>query len=239
MIVPGSNILSAALAVISSNCFQYYSFSSRAYQPNGQYLSNYDPPCTLRGSVQAVPRNLYQVYGLDFDKYYLKFYVSKDVIDVSRNSSGDLFVFQCNTYQCLSVTPWFGIDGWNEVLAVQVQNTPLVITITAPTTGNYNTGAQLLFTVNFNSNVTVTGTPYIALSALSGIIGGNALYTAGSGSSTLTFAYTVVSGDTANGIAAASPLVGTITNVVTNSADAIPANGSFAVPNLSGITLNA
>lgn len=122
--IPGSNLLATALRVIAKQTFQYQAFQCRTLNSVGQYEAAYAPATTLAGSVQPVPRNLYQQYGLEFDKYYLKFFVSKNVIDVTRNKSGDLLAFQGNNYQVESVTPWFGIDGWNEVLAVQVPPAP-------------------------------------------------------------------------------------------------------------------
>ena len=124
--IPGQNILNQALSVIASQCFQYYAFSARTTQSNGQYLTTYLPPASVRGSVQPVPRQLYEQYGLDFQRYYLKFFLSKSVTDVSRDTSGDMFVFECNNYQVLSITPWKGVDGWVEVLAVQVPDAPAV-----------------------------------------------------------------------------------------------------------------
>lgn len=230
--IPGSNILSMALRVITPSPFSYYAFASRMSQPNGQYLSNYAAPVPLLGSVQPVPRSLYLQNGLDFDKYYLKFFVSKGVLDVSRDVSGDLMVFEGNTYQCESITAWYGIDSWVEVLCFQIQNIPLVVGITYPAAGTYNASSTLNFSLMFNMAVTVTGTPFIALSPVSGIIGGNASYTGGSGTDTLAFAYVVAPGDNAHGIVAASPVVGTI-----DSAASVPANASFAPPSLTGVIL--
>lgn len=124
--IPGQNILNMALSVIAKTCFDYYKFSARTTNSIAQYQSTYNPPQTLQGSVQAIPRNLYEQYGLEFQKYYLKFYVSKNVIDVSRNNSGDMIVYCGNNYQILSITPWFGIDGWVEIIAVQVPTAPTV-----------------------------------------------------------------------------------------------------------------
>lgn len=126
MDVPGSDILDLALSAINSTPFQYYSFKARATNAVAQYVSTYNAPLTLTGSVQAVPRNIYQVNGLDFQKNYLKLYVSKNVIDVSRDTSGDMIVYNGFNYQVLSITPWHSIDGWVEIMAVQVPNAPLI-----------------------------------------------------------------------------------------------------------------
>lgn len=120
MRVPGGNLLNTALRIIARQQFQYIAYKDRVLQPNGQYLANYKPAVTLSGSVQPVPRELYQQYGLDFQKTALNFYVSKDVLDVERDVSGDKMIFQCRTYQCESVNPWIGIDGWVVVMCVLV-----------------------------------------------------------------------------------------------------------------------
>lgn len=239
MLVPGSNILNLALMVIAKQQFNWYPFANRLDQPNGQYLSVYNTPVSLLGSVQAVSRNLYQEYGLDFDKYYLHFFVSQNVIDVTRDVSGDVIVFEGNTYQCLSITPWFGIDGWVEIVAVQIQNIPLVTDIIPPRGGNYTTGFSFDFTIVYNQNVVVTGVPYIALSPVgSGIINGNATYQSGSGTNQLIFSYTVQSGDASIGIIATPPLGLPMNASMTNGAGTVPANTGYIAPDLSLIVLN-
>ena len=59
-------------------------------------------------------------------------------------------------------------------------------------TGAYGAGTAIPITVTFNEPVTVTGTPQLALNAGSDAA---ADYTSGSGTSTLTFTYTVAAGD--------------------------------------------
>ena len=56
--------------------------------------------------------------------------------------------------------------------------------------GAYPAGTLIPVTVTFSENVTVTGTPTLALNS-----GGTASYSSGSGGSTLTFNYTVGAGD--------------------------------------------
>lgn len=120
MSIPGANILASALSIIAQQPFQYFAFQSRTPNSIGQDVTTYTPPVTLRGSVQPVPRTMYQSYGLDFQRNYINVYVSQAITDIARDVSGDQIVFQCNTYQCISKTPWVGIDGWDAVLAVQV-----------------------------------------------------------------------------------------------------------------------
>ena len=60
----------------------------------------------------------------------------------------------------------------------------------AQAAGAYSVGTTIPITVTFNNTVNVTGTPQIALND-----GGTATYASGSGSSTLTFNYTVAAGN--------------------------------------------
>jgi Bacterial Ig-like domain (group 1)/Bacterial Ig-like domain/FG-GAP-like repeat len=67
---------------------------------------------------------------------------------------------------------------------------PTVLSVAAsPSVGDLDAGNSITLTVNFSENVTVTGSPYLALND-----GGKATYTSGSGTTALTFTYTVASG---------------------------------------------
>jgi hypothetical protein len=83
---------------------------------------------------------------------------------------------------------------------------PTVTSVTAPANGTYGAGQALTFTVNFSEKVQVTGTPFIDVTLDTGGTV-HAVYTGGSGTSGLTFAYTVVSGNgDANGVAIGSAI---------------------------------
>jgi hypothetical protein len=122
--IPGANLLSTALSIIARQQFNYYAFQSRTPNVVGQDVTTYADPAALQGSVQPVPRSLFQLYGLDFQRNYVNVYVSQAIFDVARDISGDLIVFNGNCYQCLSVTPWSAIDGWCAVLCVQIPAPP-------------------------------------------------------------------------------------------------------------------
>lgn len=225
MAVPGSNLLSMALRVIGSQLFEYYPYASRALDNRGIYLSTYNAPLAINGSIQAVPRNIYEHMGLDFQKNYKMFFVSKDVLDIERDVSGDLMIYAGQCYQCLSITDWFAMDGWDAVLCILVPNIPLAIGIIVPNLGNYTTGETLQFTVNFNQIVVPQLSPYIQLAAITGAINGNAVYVSGLGTASLVFQYVVQADDTANGLVVTSPVVGTITDV----SGVYQANASFMI----------
>jgi sugar lactone lactonase YvrE len=110
----------------------------------------------------------------------------------------------------------------------------VILSAAGPTNGTYTTGSTLGFAVTYDQAVTVTGTPQISVT-----IGANtrqANYISGSGTTTLTFQYTVVAGDNAqNGITMNVPISldgGTITTSSNN------ANLYFQPPTLTGVLVN-
>lgn len=118
--IPGSNILKQALSIIASQTISYYKATGRSLNAIGQYITTYASPVSILGSFQPVPRTLYQVYGLDFQKSYFTFYTSTNLIDVQRDVSPDKIVFNSQTYQCISNNDWFAIDGWVGMLCVLI-----------------------------------------------------------------------------------------------------------------------
>ncbi|MDE1206064.1 T9SS type A sorting domain-containing protein [Tenacibaculum larymnensis] len=73
---------------------------------------------------------------------------------------------------------------------------PTVTSVSVPANGNYLTGQNLDFTVNFDENIIVNttgGTPQIAITI--GATTRQAVYQSGSGTSALIFRYTIQSGD--------------------------------------------
>jgi ELWxxDGT repeat protein len=112
---------------------------------------------------------------------------------------------------------------------------PTITSVTGPTAGTYIVGQNLDFTVQFDDTVNVTGTPRLQLTI--GSTTRFATYLSGSGTSTLTFRYTVQAGDLdSDGIAVASPIDlngGTIKDVPGN--DAVL---TFTPPNTSGVLVD-
>ena len=92
--------------------------------------------------------------------------------------------------------------------------------------GAYPSGTSIPITVTFSENVTVTGTPTLALNS-----GGTASYSSGSGGSTLTFSYTTANGENSADLdySATNSLAlsgGTIKDAATNNATlTLPAVG--------------
>jgi hypothetical protein len=118
--IPGMNLLDMALTLIAHQSITYYEFAGRTQNSVGQDVTTYDLPKTIVGSFQPIPRNLYQQYGLDFQKDYYTFYTSNDVIDVGRDVSGDQIAFNGERFQCESDVAWFQMDGWVGVICVHI-----------------------------------------------------------------------------------------------------------------------
>lgn len=111
---------------------------------------------------------------------------------------------------------------------------PIVSSVSVPSNGTYSTGQSLIFTVNFYGNVTVTGTPRIALTIGSSTV--YASYTSGSGTSALVFSYTLQSGDTdSDGITVGEMGLngGTITSSSTSAVLTLNNIGSTSAINIS------
>lgn len=118
--IPSSNLLEEAFEVINTNPVLYKKYKDRVLNEVGQYITGYENPITIEASVQAVNTDTYQELGLDFQKQYLMFYFSTDAAAITRDSSGDIVIFNGKEYQCLSELSWFEIDGWVGMLAVKI-----------------------------------------------------------------------------------------------------------------------
>lgn len=123
--VPGSNLLNAAFRLIATQKITYYQMTDRALNNVGQYVTFYAPGVIILGSFQPVPRKLYELYGLDFQKSYYTFYTSANLLDVQRDISGDQIYFQNHRYQCESANEWFGEDGWVGMLVIMIEDVAL------------------------------------------------------------------------------------------------------------------
>jgi len=107
--------------------------------------------------------------------------------------------------------------------------------VSGPANGTYKAGTNLDFNVTYTQPAVVTGTPSIGLTV--GAASVNAQYISGTGTSVLTFRYTVQAGDTdVDGIASASPIAlngGTLKN--SSGDDALLA---FTPPNTTGVVVD-
>lgn len=142
----------------------------------------------------------------------------------------------------LTFTGTNGVENCNTTLTipstagvlVDTQN-PSVALVSAPANATYFVNMPMTFTVSMTEAVVVTGTPRLTLTI--GSTTRYASYISGSGSSTLSFRYTVVAADLdTNGIVVTSPVDlngGTIKDVAGNAATL-----TFAAPNTSAVLVD-
>jgi len=127
MFNPGANQLAIAMRTIAPQTVQYYQYNSRVVNEVGEYQTYYNPPFSIRGSLQAVNRNLVKQHGLDWQKDYVVFYANKDLLDVARDVSNDKIIFGVRQFDVLSSDDWYTIDAWASVLCVEVKDNPIFI----------------------------------------------------------------------------------------------------------------
>ncbi|MGY8791529.1 MAG: SwmB domain-containing protein, partial [Pseudomonadales bacterium] len=98
--------------------------------------------------------------------------------------------------------------------------------------GSYKVGEQIDIAVEFSEDVLVTGSPRLTLET--GSIDTKATYASGSGSDTLTFSYTVVSGDTASDLDYASTAAVTLSGGTIKDPAGNTASTTLASPGAAG-----
>lgn len=175
----------------------------------------------LLGSGSAQIKFRYTVTGSDLDDDGIN---ASDTIDLNGGAIRD--AASNNAMLTWSVPTLSG---------VLVLNPGAFITsVNAPTSGNYSSGQNLDFTVNWSVPTIVTGTPRIFLTI--GSFPRSAIYVSGSGTSSHVFRYTIAGNDEdTNGITVISPIdlnSGTITNGVGNNAVL-----TFTPPDTSGVNV--
>ena len=117
--IPGINLFNVASTVISTILIPYYPYVTRTQDAAKNWVSVYGDVINVRASVQAVPRSKYAFSGLDFQKYYVKIFVPYNSIDLSRDTSGDKFVFGGDTFIFESNNEWYDMDGWSSAYAIR------------------------------------------------------------------------------------------------------------------------
>lgn len=120
MIIPGSNLLNMARRLIKFQTIQYYQFQSRVLNSARQWVPSFADPIPIQASVQAVDRNRYLDMGLDFNSQYIQLWAPINMVDLTRDSSGDRLVWNGDWYQMKSEQSWWIQDGWAQALAVRI-----------------------------------------------------------------------------------------------------------------------
>ncbi len=121
MRIPSANLFRMATKLIQTTPVQWFRFIGRSVNEIGQYESEYAPPVEVKASVQAAEATLIAALGLDIQPMYFRLYLAKDAAEVSRDGSGDKFLYNGKTLQALSSDYWFEQDGWVGILCVELK----------------------------------------------------------------------------------------------------------------------
>lgn len=114
------NLLNSALGLIGHQTLSYKHFTGYSVSDIGVKVSIYEEPIFLRGSFQPVPKELYEVNGLDFKQQWFVFYTSKDILEIGEDTSSDILVYNSKRYQVTSKNDWLDFNGWVGVLCVRI-----------------------------------------------------------------------------------------------------------------------
>ena len=118
--VPGSNLLNAALRLIQPQPLMHEAFVSRTTNAIGSWVSLYAAPVAITGSMQPVDKKLYEALGLDLSRSYFTLLTSADVLPLARDRAGDRLTYAGKVFECESDTDWRNADGWRRLLCVEV-----------------------------------------------------------------------------------------------------------------------
>ena len=107
---------------------------------------------------------------------------------------------------------------------------PTVVGLTSTTTnGAYGIGVSIPIQISFSAPVTVTGSPVLALNS-----GGSAVYSSGSGTATLTFLYTIASGQSSTDLDASTTSALTLNGGTITGAGTTAASLTLPTPGATG-----
>ena len=120
--IPGANLLNMAFSLIASQQITYLAYQSRSTNAIGMQVPVYAAPVIINGSIQPMGRVLMETLGLDMQRHYVTIYAPNSMVDIRRDVTSDRFQFKGATFQGLSLTKWFSVDGWNAIIAVEVPN---------------------------------------------------------------------------------------------------------------------
>ena len=120
--IPGSNLLSKAQRLIRPTIIQYYQWTGRVLNDEGEYISEFAAPLNVKANIQPVPRKLYERMGLDYEKRYINIWATTDFQDLLRDRGPDHIVFNNRRYELLNQEDWSPIDDWNSVVGVDIGN---------------------------------------------------------------------------------------------------------------------
>lgn len=148
------------------------------------------------------------------------------IFSVTSNTVGG----QPNTTSGVTTTQTPTAGSASNTATLTVTTIAVVTNITSSiANGAYKAGAIIPIQVTFSKIVNVTGTPQLALNS-----GGTASYTSGTGTSTLTFTYTVAAGQNSSHLDYTSTSALSLNGGTINDSGSTPANLTLPPPGASG-----
>lgn len=124
MTVPGSNLLKIALSALGKQTISYRRYASRTANAAGKYVNVYADPVGMRVSLQPLSRDKISFYGLDDKRSYVTVFGSADFQTVKRGAGADEIDWRGRRYSAEDNVDWFGQDGWDAVIFVDIGATP-------------------------------------------------------------------------------------------------------------------
>ena len=115
------NLLGTVQTVIGMQEYQLRKYASRSRNAVGYWVSSFETPVNMSGSVQPVRSTQYESMGLDFKKAYLKIYDVKLIEAMDRESNADQIIWDGFIWHVAEDTSWFLSGGWNYVLCVRLE----------------------------------------------------------------------------------------------------------------------
>jgi hypothetical protein len=120
MSVPGSNLLSIALTVITPQQIALSRATARVENAIGEWVTTYAAQAPVEGSWQPVDQTKYESLGLDLTKKYFMFYTTERINSINRGESPDLCERNGRKYSTVSDVPWNDVDGWQSAMFVDI-----------------------------------------------------------------------------------------------------------------------
>lgn len=122
--IPGVNLLSIALTVISPQTVMYFRDArQRVELDNGILITQFEKGRIVGGcSVQAIPQEKVNQMGLDVSFNYVEWLVPQKVIGLERDASGDEIKWGGKRWKVTEkIEDWTEQDGWCSVTCQEIK----------------------------------------------------------------------------------------------------------------------
>lgn len=118
--IPGINLLSIALGVITPQQIVLHKWLSRSKNDLGHWVPVYAAGVPVEGSWQPTDTKRYAELGFDATKDYFTFYTTEPIRNLSRGTGVDVCYHNGRKYETVGETNWQTVDGWQAAYFVDV-----------------------------------------------------------------------------------------------------------------------